>query len=164
VPFVRQSLPQPLRVSEGFWCCPIWPTEKSNLDRSERDNYLLHQFLGIGVVSPYLPLRASAPEVRLSPSFVANSARKEMTSPCSFRKAYLSGRQARRPFTARLNPCPSFDSLFPSLLGSVKASGAVQFGQLKNLIWTGLKGTLPIAPILGDRCRVPLSPYEGFSP
>jgi len=32
-----------------------------------------------------------APEVRLSPSFVANSARKEMTSPRSFRKAYLSG-------------------------------------------------------------------------
>jgi hypothetical protein len=36
-------------------------------------------------------MRASAPEVRLSPSFVANSARKEMTSPSSFRKAYLSG-------------------------------------------------------------------------
>src|SRR6266481_9921863 len=33
--------------------------------------------------------------------------------------------------TARLNPCPSFDSLFPSL------SGAVQIGQPKNLIWTG---------------------------
>jgi hypothetical protein len=32
--------------------------------------------------------------------------------------------------TARLNPCPSFDSLFPSL------SGAVQIGQPKNLIWT----------------------------
>jgi hypothetical protein len=27
VPFVRQSLPQPLR------CCPNWPTEKFNLDR-----------------------------------------------------------------------------------------------------------------------------------
>jgi hypothetical protein len=32
--------------------------------------------------------------------------------------------------TARLNPCPSFDSLFPSL------SGAVQVGQPKNVIWT----------------------------
>jgi hypothetical protein len=31
-------------------------------------------------------------------------------------------------FTARLKPCPSFDSLFPSLLGSVKASCAVQIG------------------------------------
>src|SRR5258708_29208771 len=29
VPFVRQSLPQPLR------CCPDWPTETSNLDRCE---------------------------------------------------------------------------------------------------------------------------------
>src|SRR6267154_4291205 len=33
--------------------------------------------------------------------------------------------------TARLNPCPSFDSLFPS------RSGAVQIGQPKNLMWTG---------------------------
>ena len=33
----------------------------------------------------------------------ANSARKEMTSPYSFGKAYLSGRQTRRLFTARLN-------------------------------------------------------------
>jgi hypothetical protein len=33
VPFVRHSLPQPLRVSEGFMCCPNWPTEKSSLDR-----------------------------------------------------------------------------------------------------------------------------------
>src|SRR5882757_1012981 len=37
-----------------------------------------------------------------------------------------------QPITARLNPCPSFDSLFPSL------SGAVQIGQPKNLIWTGV--------------------------
>ena len=35
--------------------------------------------------------------------------------------------------TARLNPCPSLDSLFPSL------SGAVQIGQPKNLIWTGVE-------------------------
>jgi hypothetical protein len=30
-----------------------------------------------------------------------------------------------------------------SLFGSVKASGAVQIGQLKNLIWTGLKFSRP---------------------
>jgi hypothetical protein len=30
VPFVRQSLPRLLRVSEGFMCCPGWPTGKSN--------------------------------------------------------------------------------------------------------------------------------------
>jgi hypothetical protein len=35
VPFVRQSLPQHLRVSEGFMCCPNRPTEKSNLDKSD---------------------------------------------------------------------------------------------------------------------------------
>src|SRR5258705_384226 len=35
--------------------------------------------------------------------------------------------------TARLNPCPSFNSLFPSL------SGAVQTGQPKNLIWALLE-------------------------
>ena len=34
--------------------------------------------------------------------------------------------------TLRLNPCPSFDSLCPSL------SGAVQIGQPKNLFWTGV--------------------------
>src|SRR5713226_5416319 len=39
--------------------------------------------------------------------------------------------------TARLNPCPSFDSLFPSL------SGAVGIGQPKNLIWTGVKFSRP---------------------
>src|SRR6267154_2197626 len=42
-----------------------------------------------------------------------------------------------QPITARLNPCPSFDSLFPSL------SGAVQIGQPKNLIWTGVKFSRP---------------------
>src|SRR6267154_6351969 len=42
-----------------------------------------------------------------------------------------------QPFTARLNPCPSFDSLFPSL------SGAVQVDQPKNLIWTGVKFSRP---------------------
>jgi hypothetical protein len=34
---------------------------------------------------------SKAPEVRLSPSFVANSVRKEVTSPYMSRKAYLSG-------------------------------------------------------------------------
>jgi hypothetical protein len=38
------------------------------------------------------------------------------------RKAYLSGQspQARRPFTARLKPSPSFEGLFGSLFASVK--------------------------------------------
>jgi hypothetical protein len=44
---------------------------------------------------------------------------------------------------ARLKPCPSFDGPFPSLLGSVEASGAVQSGQLKNLVWTGLAELSP---------------------
>jgi hypothetical protein len=35
VPFVGQSLPQPLRVSEGFRGRQNWPTEESNLDKSE---------------------------------------------------------------------------------------------------------------------------------
>ena len=33
VPFV-ESLPQPLKVSDGFMCWPNWPTEKSDLDKS----------------------------------------------------------------------------------------------------------------------------------
>jgi hypothetical protein len=35
VPFVCQSPPQALMVSESFTCCPSWPGEESNLDRSE---------------------------------------------------------------------------------------------------------------------------------
>ena len=35
VPFVQQSLPQPL------WWCPIWSTEKSNLDRYDFHTLLL---------------------------------------------------------------------------------------------------------------------------
>ena len=35
VPFVGQSLPQSLRVSEGFMGWPNWPTEKPNLDMCE---------------------------------------------------------------------------------------------------------------------------------
>src|SRR5450631_3093324 len=56
---------------------------------------------------------------------------------CLEKRTSAASRQAHRLCAARLNPCPSFDSLFPSLLGSVKASGAVQIDQLKNLIWTG---------------------------
>jgi hypothetical protein len=33
VPFV-DSLPQPLKVSQGFMCRLNWPTEKSDLDKS----------------------------------------------------------------------------------------------------------------------------------
>src|ERR1700760_2953368 len=60
--------------------------------------------------------------------------------PNKVSKASLSGesRQARRLFTARLNPCLSLDSLFLNLLRSVKASGAAKIGHLKNLIWTSL--------------------------
>ena len=52
--------------------------------------------------------------------------------------------------TARLNPCPSFDSLFPSL------SGAVQIGQPKNLIRTGVfelsPGLVSRTSVLGCIC------------
>jgi hypothetical protein len=34
-------------------------------------------------------------------------------------------------FTARLNPCPSFGSLFPSLSGSVKISAMHKMAKLK---------------------------------
>jgi hypothetical protein len=46
------------------------------------------------------------------------------------RKPYLRGLKpsSAEPFTARLKPCPSFDSLFPRLLGSAKGSCAVQIG------------------------------------
>src|SRR5450631_2952530 len=54
-------------------------------------------------------------------------------------------------FTARLKPCPSFDSLFPSLLGSVKASCAVQIGRLKNLNWTAC-----LSPGIADLRKPPL--------
>src|SRR5271156_6653449 len=37
-----------------------------------------------------------------------------------------------RLFTARLNPCPSLDGLFPGLLGSPKASCAGQIGQFEK--------------------------------
>jgi hypothetical protein len=57
---------------------------------------------------------------------------KRRLRPAAFDKR-TSAAVKRGPFTARLKPCPSFDSLFPSLLGSVKASGAVPIGQLKNL-------------------------------
>src|SRR5580700_3981726 len=50
----------------------------------------------------------------------------------------LLSRLVIKAFTARLKPCPS-STVFPSLLGSVKASCAVQIGQLKNLIRTGMK-------------------------
>jgi hypothetical protein len=49
--------------------------------------------------------------------------------------------------TARLNPCPSFDSLFPSL------SGAVQIGQPKNLIWTEVKFSRPRSTSSGQALR-----------
>src|SRR5450631_2607912 len=62
---------------------------------------------------------------------------------CLEKRTSAASRQVRRLFTARLNPCPSFDSLFPSLFGSVKASCAVQIGQRKNLIGTGLKFRRP---------------------
>src|SRR5258708_34721796 len=55
-----------------------------------------------------------------------------------------------QPITARLNPCPSLDSLFPSL------SGAVQIGQPKNLIWTGVKFSRP--------CGTQFSFCNRFSP
>jgi hypothetical protein len=35
VPFVGESLPKALRVREGFMRRPIWPDEKSNLDKFE---------------------------------------------------------------------------------------------------------------------------------
>src|SRR5450631_4273183 len=70
---------------------------------------------------------------------------------CLEKRTSAASRQAHRLFTARLNPCPSFDSLFPSLLGSVKASGAVQIDQLKNLIWTGLKLSRPSGTRFRDR-------------
>jgi hypothetical protein len=50
---------------------------------------------------------------------------------------------------ARLNPCPSLDSLFQKLLGSMKASCTVQIGQLKNLIWTSLKFSRPCGTEFG---------------
>jgi hypothetical protein len=43
--------------------------------------------------------------------------------------------------TARLNPCPSFDSLFPNL------SGAVQIGQPKNLLKIPIGNPNPRADI-----------------
>src|SRR5713226_5122157 len=51
--------------------------------------------------------------------------------------------------TARLNPCPSFNSLFPSL------SGAVQIGQPKNLIWTGVKPTCSGEAVEGSAVSLP---------
>src|ERR1700759_2462347 len=46
---------------------------------------------------------------------------------------------------------PSLDSLFPNLLGSVKASG----GHLKNLIWTNLADLSPgLRPISANLSRV----------
>jgi hypothetical protein len=33
------SLPQPLRAFRCFMCYPPWPTEKSNLDKSETDHF-----------------------------------------------------------------------------------------------------------------------------
>jgi hypothetical protein len=46
-----------------------------------------------------------------------------------------------RTITARLNPCPSFDSLFPSL------SGAVQIGQPKSLLKIPIDNPNPRADI-----------------
>src|SRR5450631_1306608 len=79
---------------------------------------------------------------------------------CLEKRTSAASRQAHRLFTARLNPCPSFDSLFPSLLGSVKASGAVQIDQLKNLIWTGLKLSRPS----GTRFRARRSHADSLAP
>ena len=57
--------------------------------------------------------------------------------------------------TARLNRCPSLDSLFPNFLGSVKASGAAKIVHLNNLIWTSLAELSPgLRPISANLSRV----------
>jgi hypothetical protein len=52
---------------------------------------------------------------------------------------------ARRLSTVRLNPCPSLDSIFPTLLGSVKDSGAAKIGKIE-------KSNLDNSESLGDLC------------
>jgi hypothetical protein len=84
-------------------------------------------------------MRAFAPEVRFSNRLCRTQLRRGMTPPRTSRKSVPQRLKpsSAQSFTARVNPCPSFDGLFPSL------SGAVQIDQPKNLIWTGVKFSRP---------------------
>ena len=61
-------------------------------------------------------MRALASEVRLSNRLRRRQPRRDMTLPRMCRKSVPSAAKAvvRRPFTARLNPCPSCRYAFPS--------------------------------------------------
>jgi hypothetical protein len=78
-------------------------------------------------------LLASSYEQCVSNRLSRTPPQKEMTRPgCPEERTSAAKAVKRVGIMARLKPCPSFDGVFPSVLGSVKASGAVQIGQLKN--------------------------------